>query len=125
MAVTNLLLWIFLVLFFILAIIFIFLYFSSRSYLINPDQCPTLTADYGILIGETGPVSEQCIGLGSDPLNPACIFQVDSLISAINNCNSYPTTCQYFTFDGAYQSFLSSVSPAQDTDISYIKLNKG
>jgi hypothetical protein len=121
---TKLLLWIFLALFFILAIVFIFLYFSAQSNLINPNQCPTQGADYGILIGETGSISNQCIGLGQDPLTPACIFQVDSLISAINNCNSFPTTCQYFAFDGSQQTFFSSIFPGQDTDISYVKLLK-
>lgn len=100
--------WILLIVLLIGFIVLLLVYFSTRSYLIDPENCFKTNAEYSVLTGKEGDVLNQCPGIGVNPQSSECIFETTSLYSAIQLCNSNPTTCQAFTFDGSVVQFLQT-----------------
>lgn len=119
----GIIIWIIFIFFFILAIIFIFLYFSNLPYLISPSQCLGGNTAYSVDTGKTGPILQECYGLGANPASSACSFSVNSLYSAFQLCNNNPQSCQVFSFDGQTVDFLEEPlsSSTDPTTIVYIK----
>jgi len=108
----NILLLVLLAIFIILAIVFIFLYFSSLVYLINPKEFPQSSALYGVIQNQAGSVLNNCIGIGADPLSSECRFQADTLYNAINICSD--NNCSAFQYnDVTGESFFVSTPLVQ------------
>jgi hypothetical protein len=113
-----------LIIFFVLAVVFSFLYFSSFSYLINPKDCPTLGAQYGVVQNQTGNILSTCIGLGVDPLSPECRFNAGTIYNAIDICANNQILCQAFTYNEATgeQIFVTTpLSLAGTGVVTYVK----
>jgi len=118
---TNLILWIFLIIFFILAIIYLFFYYSYSIYLISPSQCYANNAEYSILTGKDGEINNQCYGIGADPSSSDCTFiNVSSTYSAIQLCNNNPESCKYFSINGSEVNFLKKLYGSDPSSIVYV-----
>ena len=82
------------ILLFIICLI-LFLYFEQRQNLINPNNCPQIKGNYGVLPGVIGDAVRSCGNQSNEP----CEFQADSLEDAINICDLRSDICSTFSYD--------------------------
>ena len=98
------------------------MYFNALSYRVSPNEFPVKTAQYGVIVDQTGEILSNCPGAGIDPLSSDCVFSVGSLYSATQNCIAF--SCEAFTFDPAngVQTFLSyPLTQGQPGDVVYVR----
>lgn len=81
----------------ILLAVVIFFFVRQRQQLIEPDRCPAIKGNYGVIPGFTGEPIKSC-GNGS---NESCISIQETLEDAINLCNLRSDICTTFSYDPA------------------------
>lgn len=111
-----------LIVFVILTIVFLFLYFSSLVYRINPLDCPASNSEYSVIQNMGGDVLENCIGIAQDVTNPTCSFRATNMAEAINICTAY--NCNAFQFNQLSNqvSFVTTpLVPKPDGTITYLR----
>ena len=79
----------------ILVFVLAFLAIRQSFVMVSPENCPTVSGQYGVTPDTTGVTLQTC-GNNADS---ECKFQADTLAEAVESCNSRTDICSVFSFD--------------------------
>ena len=91
-------------------IVVLALYVRCISEKIDPSQCLSVKADYGVITNQTGNAITSCGALGTD----VCEFTVTGLNDAVNQCNMRADICTNFAYNESLL-LMRIISPSTET----------